>query len=94
MAEHGMVRSQVVIMFPANPHLTAERPLVVPTPIMAPAIVCVVLTGMPDMVAQYKVTAPAVSAAKPPTGFRCVILDPMVLTIFQPPASVPMAIIK
>ena len=56
---------------------------------MAPVIVCVVETGMPSAVARNSVIAPPVSAQKPPTGFSLVILWPMVLTMRQPPNSVP-----
>ena len=36
---------------PATPHLTAWKPRVLPTPTIAPVIVCVVETGMPSHVA-------------------------------------------
>ena len=76
-------------MLLAIPQRTAENLLVVPTPIIAPAMVCVVLTGIPMAVAENKVNAPAVSALKPPTGFRCVSFTPIVFTIFIPPDKVP-----
>ena len=41
----GMVRIQAQSRFIVTPHLTADKRLVAPTPIMEPAIVCVVLTG-------------------------------------------------
>ena len=56
---------------------------------IAPVIVCVVLTGTPRAVAVNSDTAPAASAAKPPTGCRRVILEPMVWMMRQPPAKVP-----
>ena len=59
---------------------------------MAPVIVCVVLTGTPSAVAVNSDTAPAVSAAKPPTGCSRVIFDPIVWMMRQPPDSVPSAI--
>ena len=74
------------------PHRTADRRRVAPTPTMAPVMVCVVLTGMPSAVAVNSDTAPAVSAAKPPTGCSCVIFEPIVWMMRQPPDSVPSAI--
>jgi hypothetical protein len=47
---------------------------------------------MPAMAVPISVSAPAVSAEKPPTGRSFVIRMPMVFTIRQPPASVPSAI--
>ncbi len=55
-------------MRPAIPHRTALIRLVALTPMIAPVIVCVVLTGIPLNVARVIVSAPAVSAALPPTG--------------------------
>jgi hypothetical protein len=72
--------------------LTADAPFLAPTPIIAPVIVCVVLTGMPKWVAPNNVNAPAVSAQNPSKGFTLVIYCPMVLTILQPPKRVPSAI--
>ena len=46
-AEAGMVRTQAHTMRVATPQRTAEIRLVVPTPMIAPVIVCVVLTGIP-----------------------------------------------
>ena len=57
-----------------------------------PVMVCVVETGMPKWVATNSMTEPAVSAHTPCIGVSRVIFDPMVLTIRQPPASVPAAI--
>ena len=59
---------------------------------IAPVIVCVVLTGTPRCVAVKSEMAPAVSAAKPPTGCSLVIFEPIVWMIRQPPDSVPSAI--
>ncbi len=56
-----------------------------PTPMIAPVIVCVVLTGMPRCVAVKSEIAPAVSAANPPTGCSLVIFEPIVWMIRQPP---------
>ena len=58
---------------------------------MAPVIVCVVLTGMPKLLAPKSVIAPAVSAANPPNGCSFVIFEPIVCTMRQPPVSVPSA---
>ena len=55
-------------MFPAIPQRTAVRRFVDPTPIMAPVIVWVVLTGMPATEAPIMEMAAAVSAQKPPMG--------------------------
>ena len=44
-AEAGIVRIQAQTMRPAMPQRTAERRRIEPTPMMAPVIVCVVLTG-------------------------------------------------
>ena len=63
-----------------------------PTPMMAPVMVWVVLTGMPQRAVPRSVTAPAASAQKPPTGLSLVIFWPMVFTIRHPPAMVPSAI--
>ena len=88
-AAAGIVNTQAQMIRPATPHLTALRRRVAPTPMIAPVMVCVVETGMPKLVTPNKVKAPAVSAQKPPTGLSLVIFDPIVLTIRQPPESVP-----
>ena len=93
IAEMGMVKIQAQIIFPATPQRTAESLLVEPTPTMAPAIVWVVLTGIPATVAPMIEHAAAVSALKPPIGWSLVILVPIVLTIRQPPNMVPREII-
>src|SRR5206468_1187998 len=85
----GMVRIHAHTTRPATPHLTAEMRWVVPTPTMAPVIVCVVDTGMPAWAVKKRVPAAADSAAKPPTGWRRVIFEPMVLTMRHPPVRVP-----
>ena len=69
----GIVRIQAQTIFPATPHRTAEIRLAVPTPTMAPVIVCVVLTGIPRREAISSVMPPAVSAQKPPKGRSRVI---------------------
>lgn len=74
-----------------SPHLTADKRLVKPTPMIEPVIVCVVETGMPKCSVKNKVMAPAVSALTPSKGVILVIREPIVLTIFQPPERVPKA---
>ena len=59
---------------------------------IAPVIVCVVLTGMPPSAVPMSVIAPAVSALKPPIGRSFVMRMPIVLTMRHPPARVPRAI--
>ncbi len=59
---------------------------------IAPVIVWVVDTGTPSQVAANNVIEPPVSAQKPCIGVSRVILEPMVFTMRQPPASVPAAI--
>src|SRR5262245_33069072 len=88
-ADAGIVSTHAHTIGPAIPQRTAERRRVDPTPTMAPVIVCVVLTGTPSAVAVKIDTAPAVSAANPPTGCSFVIFDPMVWIIRHPPESVP-----
>jgi len=46
-ADTGNVKTQVQMIFPATPQRTAVSRLVAPTPTIAPAIVWVVLTGIP-----------------------------------------------
>ncbi len=88
-AEPGMVKSHAQMMSPATPQRTAENFCAEPTPTIEPVMVWVVDTGMPRLVARNSVRAPLVEAQKPPTGFNLVIRMPMVLTIRQPPKSVP-----
>jgi hypothetical protein len=60
---------------------------------IAPVMVWVVLTGIPKSVAPMSELAAAVSAQNPPMGTIFVIFVPIVFTILQPPAMVPMAIV-
>src|SRR5512141_49980 len=90
-AEAGMVSTQAQMMRVATPQRTADKRLVAPTPTIAPVMVWVVLTGIPANAVPNRVTAPAASAQKPPTGFSLVIFEPMVRTIRQPPRYVPSA---
>ena len=45
-AEAGIVKIQAQTIRPATPQRTAENRWSEPTPMMAPVMVCVVLTGM------------------------------------------------
>ena len=51
---------------------------------MPPAIVCVVQTGTPRIVAKKSAAAPAVSAQKPSAGVILVMRIPIVRTIRHP----------
>jgi len=62
----------------ATPQRTADKRWIAPTPIIAPVIVCVVLTGMPARAVPNRVKAPALYAQNPPNGLSLVIFDPMV----------------
>lgn len=88
----GMVIIQAQSKFTVTPHRTADRRLVAPTPMIDPAIVCVVLTGIFMLSVMKSVMAPADSAATPSKGVTFVMRLPMVFTIFQPPLNVPSAI--
>ena len=92
MAEIGIVITQAQKIFMVNPQRTADNLFVKPTPMIAPVVVCVVETGMPNFWVKNKVMAAAVSAQNPSIGVILVILDPIVLTIFHPPDMVPNAI--
>ena len=86
-----MVITHAQTILPAIPQRTADSRRVEPAPTIAPVMVCVVETGMPRKVARYSEEAAAVSAEKPPIGLSAVIFCPRVLTIRQPPDSVPSA---
>ena len=88
-ADAGIVKIQAQTMLPATPQRTALARCAEPTPTMAPVMVWVVETGMPSAVARNNVSAPPVSAQKPPTGRSLVIFYPIVRTMRQPPNSVP-----
>ena len=85
----GIVSTHAQTTRPATPHRTAERRCVVPTPTMAPEIVCVVDTGIPAWAVKNRVEAAASSALIPPTGVIFVIFEPIVWMMRQPPAMVP-----
>ena len=88
----GIVMIHAHKRFTVTPQRTAESRFVAPTPIMDPAIVCVVLTGILRCSVMNNVIAPAVSAATPSKGVTFVMRLPIVFTIFQPPLNVPNAI--
>src|SRR5205814_6124189 len=90
-AAQGRVRIQAVTMRWPQIQRTERTPLVVPTPRIAPVIACVVEIGIPPKVAPMMVEAAAASAQKPPTGWRRVMPEPMVLTMRQLAAVVPRA---
>src|SRR5450830_1194216 len=86
-ADAGMVKIQAQTILPATPQRTAEAFCEAPTPTIAPVMVWVVDTGIPNALDIKRVIAPPVSAQKPPTGLSLVIFWPMVLTMRQPPNS-------
>ena len=89
--EKGIVSTQAQTMREAIPQRTAETRRDRPTPTMAPVIVWVVETGMPNHVARNSAIAPEVCAQNPPEGLIRVIPMPIVLTMRQPPNKVPSA---
>ena len=92
IAERGIVSTHAQRIFFATPHLTADKPFTAPTPIIEPVIVCVVLTGIPKIVAPMIVNPAEVSALKPPKGLSFVTRIPRVFITFHPPTRVPKAI--
>lgn len=86
-----MVITHAQTILEATPQRTADSRRVEPAPMIAPVMVWVVETGMPRKVARYSEEAAAVSAEKPAIGLIAVIFRPRVLTIRQPPESVPSA---
>jgi len=87
-----MVMIQATTILLATLQRTADIRRAAPTPMIAPVMVWVVDTGMPSQVAANNVAAPPASAQKPCIGVSRVIFEPMVLTMRQPPISVPSAI--
>ena len=61
----GMVNTHAATIFVAVAQRTEAIPFVIPTPMMDPVIVCVVLTGIPNTAVPISVKAPDVSAQKP-----------------------------
>src|SRR5580704_6716643 len=89
-AAQGRVRIHAMTIRSPQIQRTERTPRVVPTPRIEPVIAWVVEMGIPPMdVKPIIVAAAAVSAQKPPTGVRRVMLEPMVLTIRHPPNIVP-----
>jgi hypothetical protein len=89
IAVHGIVRIQAVAMLRATPQRTALIRSLVPTPMIALEMTCVVETGMPKWEATMMIEAAVVSAAKPWTGSSFTTRWPIVFMIRQPPAAVP-----
>ena len=88
----GIVSTQAVTMSIDTPHLTAERRLTEPTPIILPEMTWVVETGILNICDTAIASEPAVCAQNPSTGVILVILLPMVFMILHPPDMVPIAI--
>ena len=88
----GIVNIHAQIRLNVTPHRTADRRFVAPTPTIEPVSVWVVLTGIPKKMVRKIVSAPAVSAHTPSSGFTLVMRVPIVFTIRQPPDIVPRAI--
>ena len=82
IAENGIVKTHAHKIFFATPHLTADNPFTAPTPMIEPVIVCVVLTGIPNIVAPIIVKPAEDSALNPPKGFSFVTLIPKVFDYF------------
>ncbi len=89
MAVNGIVRNQAHIIRRAVIHRTPPPFSMAPTPIMEPAMTCVVLTGIPKWAVPIRTMAEAVSAENPSMGRIFMIFVPIVLTILQPPIMVP-----
>ena len=88
----GIVKIHAQTMRNVIPHFTAFAFFAVPTHEIAPVMVWVVETGTQSAVAEKRVIALAVSAAKPSIGVSFTIFDPIVFTIRQPQVIVPSAI--
>src|SRR5664279_731715 len=88
-AAEGIVRIQAVTMLRAIPQRTALIRSLVPTPMIAVEMTCVVDTGMPKCDAAMMIDAAVVSAAKPWTGSSFTTRWPIVFMIRHPPAAVP-----
>jgi len=89
LADAGIVSIHAITILRPTPHLTADSLLVAPTPMMAPEMVCVVLTGIPKAAVTNNIEAAPVSAQNPWDGSSFVILVAIVLTILHPPKNVP-----
>ena len=89
MPADGIVNTHAQTILEAKPQRTADMRRDMPTPTIAPVIVCVVETGMPKLVAKNRAIDPAVCAEKPPEGRMRVMPMPIVRTMRQPPNNVP-----
>src|ERR1035437_8825893 len=89
IAVAGIVKTQAVTMLRAIPQRTALIRSLVPTPMIAVEMTCVVETGMPKFEATMMIEAGVVSAAKPWTGSTFTTGWPIVFMIRHPPAAVP-----
>jgi len=65
MALNGIVMTHARTMFRLTPQRTLFGFAMEPTPIIEPAIACVVLTGMPRLAISTRTPPPAVSAQNP-----------------------------
>lgn len=81
----GIVITQATNILPASPHFTAVSLWVEPTPIILPAIVWVVLMGIPNTDANMIDKPAEVSAENPEIGLSFVTLCPIVSMTFHPP---------
>src|SRR5207248_2100668 len=91
-AAAGIVITHAHTILVAIPQRTAFIRWMLPTPAIAPAIACVVDTGVPNSVERNTAKAAPVSAQNPLRGFSLVSRAPIVRTIRHPPLNVPNAI--
>src|SRR2546425_989306 len=70
-ADAGIVMIHAQKILRATPQRTADNRRVAPTPMIAEAITCVVLTGIPASALLASAMPPPVSAEKPCQGRRC-----------------------
>lgn len=91
-ADAGMVSIHAQTIFLAVIQRTLAPCSTLPTPIMEPAMTCVVETGIPKCAVVKSTAADAVSAQIPSFACIFVILVPIVLTIRHPPNIVPIDI--
>jgi len=90
----GSVKIQAQTICSARTHFSALKRLAAPTPMMDMVMTCVVETGIPSIAVPSNTLAPAVSAAKPWTGWSFTSLWPSVRMMRQPPMAVPAAIVS
>lgn len=94
MSGAGMVSNHAHNILFAVPQLIDFIPLVSPTPMMDPTMLCEVLTGIPKKEHVITVVAPTVSAQKPLSGVILTMPLPVVLITFLPPTRVPSDIMR